>query len=58
MIARGNGIDTDISNSPIVALKSDDFREMLSKCFDMAQNGKDKFEAINELIGKAEQMMV
>ena len=58
MIARGNGIDTDISNSPIVALKADDFRELLSKCFDMAQNGEDKFEVINELIGKAEQLMV
>ena len=58
MIAKGNGIDTDISNSPIVALKSDDFRELLSKCFDMAQNGKDKFEVINELIGMSENLIV
>ena len=58
MIARGNGIDTDISNSPVVALKSDDFRELLSKCFDMATNGEGKFEAINELIGISEQMMI
>lgn len=58
MISRGNGIDMDISNSPIVALKSDDFREMLSKCFDMAQNGEDKFEVINELIGMSENLMV
>lgn len=58
MIARGNGINMDISNSPIVALKSDDFRELLSKCFDMATNGEDKFEVINELIGMSEQMMV
>lgn len=58
MIARGNGINTDISNSPIVALKSDDFRELLSKCFDMAQNGEDKFKVINELIGKSESLMI
>lgn len=58
MINKMNGIDTDISNSPVVALKSDDFRELLSKCFDMATNGEGKFEAINELIGMSEQMMI
>lgn len=58
MIARGNGIDTDISNSPIVALKSDDFRELLSKCFDMAQDGEDKFTAINKIIGMSENIMI
>lgn len=58
MISRGNGVDIDISNSPIVPLKAEDFRELLSKCWDMAQNGEDKFKAINELIGMSEQMMV
>lgn len=58
MIARGNGIDTDISNSPIVALKSDDFRELLSKCWDMAQSGVEKFDGINELLRITEQCMV
>jgi hypothetical protein len=47
-----------IKNSPVVPLKSEDFRKILSDCYDMGVNGKDKFEAINKLIGKAEQMMV
>lgn len=58
IIAKNNGIDVDISNSPTVTLKSDDFRELLSKCFDMAQNREDKFEAINKIIEMAEQIMV
>ncbi len=58
MISKHNGIDVDISNSPVVSLKADDFRELLSKCFDFATNGKDKFESINKIIGMAEQMMI
>lgn len=58
MIARENGINVDISNSPVIALKADDFRELLSECFDMAKEGKDKFEAVNELIGMSEKLMV
>lgn len=58
IIAKNNGIDVDVSNSPIVALKSEDFREVLSKCFDLAINGEDKFESINKIIGMAEQMMI
>ena len=53
-----NGKKPVIKNSPVVPLKSDDFREILSKCWDMAQNGEDKFEGINNLIGMAEQRMV
>lgn len=53
-----NGKKPVIKNSPVVPLKSDDFREILSKCWDMAQNGEDKFEGINKLIGMAEQRMV
>ena len=58
MIAKDNGTYVDISNSPIVALKSDCFRDLLGKCFDLAINGEDKFESINKIIGMAEQMMV
>ena len=58
MINKINGVDTDISNSPIVSIKAEDFRELLSKCWDMANNGKDKFDSINEILGIAEQMMV
>lgn len=53
-----NGKKPVIKNSPVVPLKAEDFREILSKCWDMAQNGEDKFDGINKLIGMAEQMMV
>lgn len=47
-----------IKNSPVLPLKSEDFREILSKCWDMAANGEDKFDGINKLIGMAEQCMI
>lgn len=47
-----------IKNSPVIPLKSEDFRELLSKCWDMAQSGTDKFEGLNELISMAEERMV
>lgn len=53
-----NGKKPVIKNSPVVPLKSEDFREILSKCWDMAQNGEDKFDGINNLIGLAEKCMV
>lgn len=58
MIAKSNGINVDISNSPVVALKSDDFRELLSKCWDMAKSGAEKFEGINELLRLSEKSML
>lgn len=53
-----NGKKPAIKNSPVVPLKAEDFREILSKCWDMAQNGEDKFNGINKLIGMAEKCMV
>lgn len=53
-----NGKKPIIKNSPVVPLKAEDFREILSKCWDMAQNGEDKFNGINKLIGMAENCMV
>lgn len=47
-----------IKNSPVIPLKAEDFREILSKCWDMAQNGEDKFNGINNLIGMAEKCMI
>ena len=47
-----------IKNSPVLAVKSDDARELFSKCYDMAQNGEDKFDVINRIIGLAEKCMV
>lgn len=53
-----NGKKPVIKNSPVVPLKSEDYREILSKCYDMALEGKDKFETINYLIGISEKLMV
>lgn len=47
-----------IKNSPVIPLKAENFRELLSKVWDMGHDGKDKFESINEAIGMAEQSMV
>ena len=47
-----------IKNSPVLPLKSEDFRDILSRCYDMAKSGIDKFDVINELIGIAEGKMV
>lgn len=53
-----NGKKPVIKNSPVIPLKAEDFREILSKCWNMAQNGEDKFNGINNLIGLAERCMV
>lgn len=58
MLKMKDGVDVEISNSPILSVKWEDFREILSKCFDMARNGEDKFDVINKLIGVAEECMV
>lgn len=47
-----------IKNSPVLPLKSEDFREILSKCWDMASSGEEKFNGINKLIGMAERCMI
>jgi hypothetical protein len=58
IITKENGKNYDISNSPIVTIKAEDFRELLSECFDMGVNGEEKFESINKLIKKVENLMV
>ena len=58
LISKGQGIDMEISNSPMMVIKAEDFREILSKCWDMSQAGISKFDGINELIGIAENCIV
>lgn len=58
ILKKMNGEDCEISNSPILSIKWEDFREILSKCWDMGDNGTGKFESINKLIGMAENCMV
>ena len=58
LISKGNGVDVEISNSPMMVIKAEDFREILSKCWEMSHSGVGKFEGINELIGIAENCIV
>lgn len=58
MLKMKDGLEVEISNSPILSVRWEDFREILSKCWDMAQNGEDKFDGINNLIGTAEKCMI
>lgn len=53
-----NGKNTIIKNSPIISLKSEDFRAILSKCWDLAKTDDDKFDILNQLIGIAEKCMI
>lgn len=53
-----NGKKIAIKNSPIIPLKSEDYREILSRAYDMALGGKEKFEVINELLKITEQHMM
>lgn len=58
IITKENGKNYDISNSPIVTIKAEDFRKLLSECFDMGVNGEEKFESINKLIKEVENLIV
>ena len=58
LILKGNGINMEISNSPMMVIKAEDFREILSRCWEMSQTGISKFDGINELIGIAENCIV
>lgn len=58
MLGKSNGEDMEISNSPIMVIKAEDFREILSKCWEMSQTGISKFDGIHELIGIAENCIL
>ena len=58
LISKGNGVDMEISKSPMMVIKAEDFREILSKCWEMSRTGIPKFDGINELIGIAENCVV
>ena len=58
MLKMKDGIEVEISNSPMLSIRWEDFREILSKCWDMGNNGMDKFESINEILGIAEECML
>lgn len=58
MIAKGKGENVEISNSPMITMKADDFRKILGMCFDSGKNNEDKFETIDKIIGIVENKMV
>ena len=57
-MAKMSGQSFEISDCPVVTLKTQDIRNILSQCWDMAQSGSDKFDGINQLIGRVEGCMV
>lgn len=58
MLGVGNGQDMEINNSPIIAFKAEDFRALLSQCWDMAQSNNDKFDGLNTIQSIAEKLAV
>lgn len=58
MLTKMRGIETKISNSPVVSFKAEDFRGLLGQLYDKAKNGADKFDGINEIMGLAEKCML
>ena len=58
MLNKMDGKETEISNSPVVSFKAEDFREILSQLWDKARSGADKFDGINEIMGLAEKCML
>lgn len=54
MLKKRDGIAVEISNSPVISFKVETFRKILSLLFDLAVSGKEKFEAIDEVLGFAE----
>lgn len=58
LMAKMSGQSFEISDCPVVTLKTQDIRNILSQCWDMAQSGSDKFKGINQLIGMVEGCMV
>lgn len=58
MLKKKNGEEIEISNSPYLSIAWDNYRDLLSKLWDMAKSGMDKFDGINKIIGMAEKFMV
>lgn len=58
MLKKKDGIAVEISNSPVISFKVETFRKILSLLFDLAKSGKEKFDAINEVLGFAESMRI
>ena len=58
ILNKRQGIETEVSNSPILSIRASGFRELLGKCWELASNGVDKFEAVNQIIDETEQKIV
>lgn len=53
-----NGVKTAIKNSPIIALRSNDLRDLLMEAVRMGQEGKTSMEDMSKLLDKAEEKKV
>lgn len=58
MLHKYEGLEVDLFQSPVMSLKCEDFREILSQSWEMASHGGDKFDGINKLLGIAERCML
>ena len=58
MLDKEQGKDIEINNSPVVTFKTEDFRNILSLCWDKAQSGADKYDGLNEILSAAEKLML
>ena len=58
MLNKLKGIDVEINNSPVVTLRMEDFRNILSLCWDKAQSGAEKYDGLNEILSAAEKLML
>ena len=58
MLNKAHGKDTEINNSPVVTLRTEDFRNILSQCWDKAQGGAEKYDGLNEILSAAEKLML
>ena len=53
-----NGVKTVIKNVPVIALRSNDLRDLLLEAVRMGQEGRTSMEDMSKLLDKAEEMRV
>lgn len=55
MLKKERGEDCEINSLPNVTVRAESLREMFSILYDAGKEGKDKFDIINEMIGRIER---
>lgn len=55
LLKKGDGTADEINNCPNVTIKAETIRDILSIVYDAGHDGMDKFDTINEMIGRIER---